>query len=287
MKPHTFVGSDCRNEQSQQGHAVSPPASPTLLDVFHQVPTLPELLNMYDQRALSAANRSLCKSFVAEIRVVTVACQADLVSVNYCWPQLSMVILLAEYACYLASPPSDRSPACVGVSAKVSVPASGPILPAFTGYTPCVQQPGHTGKIFMRRPLHTTASLAWASTAAQQLAQHLTVKSRSELDSFSLTHLQLPALGMAIIAQLANGDYASLLRSKLSQCGLDAQSFLHLSRGNWPALRFVKLTRNEIDVGGMALLAKANWPGLLDCQLSYNPVLDAEAIAHIQHPNGH
>ena len=273
MEQHTFLWAACRSGQSQQGHVVSPPASPTLLDVFHEVPTLPELLSMDDQKALSAASRSFRRSFVAKIRVVTVACEAHLASVNYGWPLLSMVILQTDY-CYLPAPPSDRSMACVRVSAKVSVPVSAQLCwPPFS-----VSLPVRTGNIFVLRPLHTTASLAWASTAAQQLAHHLTAK-WSELDFFSVTHLKLPALGVAIVAQLANGDYSSLVSLKLSQCGLAAQGCLHVSRGNWPALRFLDLTRNEIDVGGIALLAKANWPELMDFQLSHNPVLDAEAVA--------
>ena len=58
----------------------------------------------------------------------------------------------------------------------------------------------------MLRPLHSTASLAWAFTAAQQLAQPLTAK-WSELGSFPLTHLKLPALGVAITVQLAEGKF--------------------------------------------------------------------------------
>ena len=273
---NTLLWSGRRDGQSQQGHVISPPASPSFTDVLHEVPTLPELLKMDDQKALSAVSRSLRNSFVAKVRVVTVACKADLALVNYSWPLLSMVILI-EDDCYLPSPPSDRSLVCVGVSAR---PVSAPILQPFITYAEESCLCGRTSKIFMLRPLHTSASLAWASLAAQQLGHHLTAN-WPDLNSFSLTHLKLPALSVAIIAQLAKGNFSSLGYLKLSKCGLAAQSCLHLSQGNWPALEHLELANNGIDAEGMALLAKANWPSLLELELSYNPVLDAKAIAHL------
>lgn len=234
---------------------------------------------MDDQKALSAANMSFRKSFVVKIRAVSVTCKADLALVNYSWPLLSMVILQTEFCCHLPSPPSDRSLAYASVSAYATVPASVPILP-FTIDMPEHCLSGRNGKICMLRPLHTTASLAWASTAAQQLADHLAAK-RPKLNTCSLTHFKLPALGVAIIAQLAKIGYPSLFGLKLPQCGLSAQGCLHLNQGNWPALKYLDMTNNEIDVEGMALLTKANWCRLQTLQLSYNPGLDAEAIAHL------
>ena len=61
---------------------------------FHEVPMLPELLSMNDQKALSAASRSFAKALLlGQIRVVALACEADLALVNYGWPLLSMVFL--------------------------------------------------------------------------------------------------------------------------------------------------------------------------------------------------
>ena len=58
------------------------PASLTLLDALHEVPTLPELLNTDDQKALSDASRSFHERFVAQVQAVTVTCTEDLALVS-------------------------------------------------------------------------------------------------------------------------------------------------------------------------------------------------------------
>ena len=73
---------DCR--QSEPSPLQSPTASLTLPDVIHEVPTLPELLTMDDQKALSAASRNFCLSFFAHIQVVTVTCVKDFALVTQC-----------------------------------------------------------------------------------------------------------------------------------------------------------------------------------------------------------
>ena len=241
------------------------PASPSFLDIFHEVPTLPELLNMDDQKALSAASRSFCRSFVAKIQLVTVKREQDLALVNQSWPLLSMVILRPKrcWSSIDAVLPSGRGLASV-----------------------CIQVCGHRYSsewIFMLQPLYTSSSLSASASAAQQLAHYLLAKWPT-LTSFSLNHLELPAAGMAIIAQLVKADCLSsrqLDYLNLSHCGLATQDCLILSQGNWPALRTLELTHNRIDAEGMALLAKAKWPILTTFQLSYNPALNAEAMAHL------
>ena len=181
---------------------------------------------MHDQNALSAASRSFRRSFVAKIRVVTVTCDEDLTLVNYGWPLLSMVTLQTD--CYLVSPPLNRCLACVAVIGKVTTQLLASIL--LLCFNALKHKPGFcefNSRIFMLRHLHTSASQAWASSAAQQLAHHLTAK-RPELSSFSLTRLKLPALAVTVIAQLAKGSWPSLTHMPLSQCALTAQMCLPL-----------------------------------------------------------
>ena len=170
----SFVWSDCRHRQ--QAHLTSSPANPTWSDIFHAVLTLPELLNMDDQKALSAVSRSLRRSFVAKIQVVTVTNDKDLALVNQSWPLLSMVILHTEVDRYFASLQSARSLALVDISAKVTVPVSTPDMSqsSLLPYMPRIYE-----KIFLLKPLHTSASLALASSAAKQLADHLLGSGRS------------------------------------------------------------------------------------------------------------
>ena len=240
----------------------SSPASPSFLDIFHEVPTLPELLSMDDQKALSAASRSFRRSFVAKIQVVTVKSEQDLALVNQSWPLLSMVILQPRRRRSHAALPSERNLASVCVQVTGSSPSSE--------------------KIFMLKPLHTS-SLSVASSAAQQLAYYLLAK-WPKLQLFSINHLELLAAGVVIVAQLVKADCLSsrhLEHLNLSNCGLGSHDCLVLIQGNWPALRTLQLIHNRIDADGMALLAKGKWRKLTTFQLSYNPALDAEAMTHL------
>ena len=172
-----------------KAHMTSP-ASPSLLDIFHEVPTLPELLNVDDQKALSAASRSFRRSFVAKIQLVTVKNKQDLALVNQSWPLLSMVILR----------PKRR---------WSSIDA---VLPSVRGLASvCIQLYGYhysSEWIFMLQPLHTSSSLSASASAAQQLAHYWLAKWPT-LTSFSLNQMELPAAGMAIIAQLVEADCLS------------------------------------------------------------------------------
>ena len=232
---------------------------------------------MDDQKALSAVSRSLRRSFVAKIQVVTVTNEKDLALVNQSWPLLSMVILHTEVDRYFASLHSARSLARVGISAKVTVPVLTPDM-SQSSLLPIM--PDIYEKFFLLKPLHTSASLALASSAAKQLAHHL-LGMWPKLRSFKLTNVELPAVGVAIIAQLAKGDCSSLYQLTLSHCGFGTEGCLLLSQANWPALRMLDLTNNRINAEGTALLAKANCPKLMSFQLSHNPILSAEAMAHL------
>ena len=214
---------------------------------------------MDDQKALSAVSRSLRRSFVAKIQVVTVTIREDLALVNQSWPLLSMVTLQTKGYCYV-SPPPARSLACVGVLAKVPAHASTPDLPRTSPLTH-MREPEVHEKIFMLTPLNTSASLALASPATQQLAHYLLAKWR-KLTPFSLICTDQPAAGVALIAQLSKGGCSLSLHLNflnLAWCGLTAQDCLVLSQGDWPALAVLVLSNNRIDAEGIALLAKGKW----------------------------
>ena len=238
-------------------------ASPSLLDTLHEVPTLPELLNMADQKALSLASRSFRRSFVAKIQLVTVKREQDLALVNQSWPLLSMVILKPRHPWSHAVLPSTRGLAAVCVS--------------LSGFSHIIE------KIFMLQPVHTPSSLSASASAAPQLAKYLLAK-WPKLESFSINHLELPAAGVVIVAQLIKADCLSsghLAHLNLSDCGLGSHDCLVLIQGNWPALKTLQLSHNRIDADGMALLAKGKWRKLTMFRLSYNPALDAEAMTHL------
>lgn len=98
----------CRHGQCQQSRLCFPPASLTLLDVVHEVPTLPELLTFDAQKALSAVSRSHREQFLARIQIVTVTCKKQFALVFRCrLPWLSMVIL-HNMSADSNSEPSDR-----------------------------------------------------------------------------------------------------------------------------------------------------------------------------------
>ena len=183
---------DCSHRQSQHLHTAPVPvpasssASLTLLDVLHEVPTLPELLTTDAQKALSAASKSFRACLTAQVQIVTVTCMKDLYLITKCrWPLLSMVIHPTESYYHASRIYHLRVVAHIYLSAK---------------------NDGHA-VISLLRPLHTPASdLAWVSTATQQLANQMAAK-WPELSSFGMGDVRLDAVGTAIIAQLAKGKW--------------------------------------------------------------------------------
>ena len=91
----------------------------------------------------------------------------------------------------------------------------------------------------------------------------------------------LDGLGLEIVSQLVKGTWTQLIYLNLSECKLKAEAFLPLSHGNWPGLTQLHVSGNCLDAEGMALLAKGNWPMLAYVTLSFDPIMDAVAIAHL------
>ena len=233
------------------------------MDMLHEVPTLTDLLPADAQKALSAASKGFRERFTAQVRVVTVRCKQDLDLTNKCrWPLVSMVILPTFTYC-------DALPI---------------LLQRLEAHIYLTSESSHA-VISLLRPLHTPAwSMAWVPTAAQQLENQLAAK-WPKLSKFGMGHVRLGAVGTAIIAQLAKGNWPSLRYLSLSNCRLGAQGVLPLSQGKWPGLRVLNMSCNCLDAEGMALLAKENWPLLHELQLYDNPSLDALAIAHLSAHN--
>ena len=102
--------------------------------------------------------------------------------------------------------------------------------------------------------------------------------------SFTLTVSAKP-LGMAILAQLADGNWSAVSSVRLQGCELNAQAWSILSRGHFPALAHLNVSGTCLDAESMALLAKGSWPNLRHISLSFNPGIDAVAIAHLSAVN--
>ena len=180
------------------------------------------------------------------------------------WPRLCMVILQDTIA-FSASQPSTLTRV---ISLYVS--ANG----------------NSQATIVTCKPLHIVATdLPWTCLAAQQLAHQMRIRWASmKLFMMSLMH-DPDGLGPEILSQLVKGTWTHLAHLSLSGCELKAEAFLMLSQGNWPCLKFLDVSRNCLDADGMALLAKGNWPSLTSVTLSFDPTVDAVAIAHLSAAN--
>lgn len=233
----------------------------TLLDVLHEVPTLADLLTKSAQKALSAASRSFRELFIAQVQAVTVTSREDFDLLFKCkWPLLSMVIHESDKRDDPFAP-SDRTVAYVTTLAR--------------------DYQTHAS-IFFLKPLPTSGKgdLAWAPSAGQQLAHHLTARS-PDLTVLSLQDVQIHVLGIAIIAQIVNSSWSALLNLCLRGCGLGVEGVTLLIQGNWPVLKGLHLSKNCLDAEAMSLLVKGDWPSLRKIDLGCNPTLDAVAIAHL------
>ena len=252
--------SDCRQTQVQHCGPISENVSVSLLDVLHQVPTLPELLTQGSQLALSATCKSFRLQFFAQVQVVTVLREEDYALVpQRKWPRLNLVILQDAYSyCSVSLPENIRI-----VKIHIS-DADGRAI------------------VSMLRPLHNPASdLPSTRLAAQQLAHQMRLR-WPLMGSFTMSDVHnLDGLGNKIVSQLVTGRWTHLVRLLLSDCDLQAEEFLLLGQGNWPGLMWLDVSGSSLDAKGMAWLAKGNWPRLFSIKLSVNPTLGARAIAQL------
>lgn len=88
-----------------------------------------------------------------------------------------------------------------------------------------------------------------------------------------------------MVSQLVKGTWTDLETLDLSDCHLKAKGILILSQGDWPCLLLLDVSANCMNAEGLALLAKGNWPLLVVIALSFDPTMDAIAIAHLSAAN--
>ena len=140
--------------------------------------------------------------------------------------------------------------------------------------------------IFMFKPLHNVATdLPWTRLAAQQLAHQMRIR-WPLMDSFTMSRVHdLDGLGIEVVSQLVKTTWTKLVHLHLPECDVKAQGFLMLSQGVWPGLKFLDVSRNCLDAEGIALLAKGNRPSLTNINLSFDPTMNAVAIAHLSAAN--
>ena len=250
---------DCRQIKVQHcGLTFSETASISLLDVLHQVPTLPRILNPDSQKALSATCKSCCLQFIGQVQVVTIVCEEDYAQVfERRWPRLCMVILLGD--AYVPPPPTMKI-------FNIYVAAEGNIQ----------------ALISLLKPLQDLAiDLPWTPLAAQQLAHQMRIRwPMMRYFRMSLVH-DVDGLGLEVVSQLVKGKWRHLVSLRLCDCELKAEALLILSQGHWPCLIFLDISGNYLDAEGMALLATGNWPRLWCIKLDFNSRLGAVAVAQL------
>ena len=251
--------SDCRKAQ----HIVA--GIYTLLDVLHEVPTLPECLSPKSQKALSATCKSCHDRFIGQVQVVTIMRKEDYALVfKRSWPRLNMVILQYKGAYCSSIPPPN-----IGIF-DIRVEAEG----------------NSQSLISLLRPLHDPAiGVPCPRLAAQQLAHQMSVRWPSlHLLRVMEVH-DMDGLYQEFVSQLVKGTWTHLADLSLSGCDLKAEGLVILSQGNWPGLTFLDVSGSRLDAEGMALLAKGNWPSLTSISLNFDPTMDAAAVSHLAAAN--
>lgn len=241
-------------------------ASVSLLDVLHEVPTLPEILTPDSQKALAATCKSCRLQFIAQVRVVTAVHPDDYALIlERRWPRLSMIVLQGQFAHTNESPPPNIMSFNIHVKTRGSA---------------------NKATISLLRPLHNPATdLPCTCSAAQQLAHQMRLRWPSVID-FGMSNVHdLDGWGLGVVLQLVKGTWTHLAHLSLSWCELKATSFLILSQGNWPRLKFLDVSGNCLDAEGMALLVRGNWPLLRTILLSFDPTKAAVAVAHLSAAN--
>lgn len=254
---------------AQHSGSISQTASTSLLDVLHQVPTLPESLSPDSKKALSATCKSCRLPLIAQVQMVTVFHKEDYPLVfKRGWLRLSMVILQHE-GDYSDVAPSSNLRRIIDLHVSVR---------GISQATICIL-----------RPLHSLATdLPCTQLAAQQLAHHMRTR-WPLLHQFLIYHLHdLDGLGLEIISQLVKGTWTPLEELNLFAigCGLNTEAFLLLSQGNWPGLTCLNIIGNSLNAEGLALLVKGNWPLLASIIISFDPTMDAVALVTSLRPTG-
>ncbi|KAL0047457.1 hypothetical protein WJX82_003851 [Trebouxia sp. C0006] len=116
-----------------------------------------------------------------------------------------------------------------------------------------------------------------------QPLRHLLGKDWSGLRRLDLTQVKSSSMGLAVVAQLSQGDWPLLTSLDLSDNKLGADSMLEVIKGKFPALESLDVSSNKLDVEAMRQLVKGDWPTLMYLWLSINPLLNAEGIQQLSH----
>lgn len=90
---------NCRQTQTEHDEATAETVNVSLLDIFHHVPTLPEILTPDSQKALSATCKSCRLRFVAQVQFVTLVHTENHACVfEQWWLSLRMPFMAAKLA---------------------------------------------------------------------------------------------------------------------------------------------------------------------------------------------
>lgn len=285
-RPKTMLKQPAQPAQSQQRvqsakhtprcpSVMNPPSSVTssakatasaFLDIIHQAPRLLEMLPQDSLKALLATSRNLRAAVHDMTTVLTIEHEADIACLlKGDWPHLGLVIMRNQeygYSSYsqLLTPKwrllarLDLSTRCFGSMDVVFLlqPLQHP------------QLMGHDKNRFYAQPLRHLLGTDWSGLRKLDLSQ---VKSSS--------------MGLAVMAQLSQGDWPLLTSLDLSDNKLGADSMSEITKRKFPALESLDVSSNKLDVEAMRQLVKGDWPTLKYLWLSINPLLNAEGIKQL------
>ena len=238
------------------------------LDIIHQAPRLLEMLPQDSLKALSATNRNLRAAVHNMTTILTIEHEADIACLlKGDWPHLGLVIMRNQEYGYS--------------SYSQLLTAKWRLLARIDLSTRCF---GSVDVVFLLQPLQHPQLLGHDKNRfyAQPL-RHLLGKDWSGLRRLDLTQVKSSSMGLAVVAQLSQGDWPLLTSLDLSDNKLGADSMSEVIKGNFPALESLDVSSNKLDVEAMRQLVKGDWPTLKYLWLSINPLLNAEGIKQLSH----
>lgn len=236
------------------------------LDIIHQAPRLLEMLCQDSLKALSATSRNLRAAVHDMTTVLAIKHEADigcLLKGN--WPHLSLVIMRNQEYGYS--------------SYSQLLTTKWRLLARIDLSTRCF---GSVDVVFLLQPLQHPQHVGHDKHRfyAQPL-RHLLRKDWSGLRRLDLSEVKSSSMGLAVMAQLSQGDWPLLTSLDLSDNKLGADSMSEIITGKFPALESLDVSSNKLDVEAMRQLVKGDWPTLKYLWLSINPLLNADGIKQL------
>jgi len=236
------------------------------LDIIHQAPRLLEMLCQDSLKALSATSRNLRAAVHDMTTVLAIKHEADigcLLKGN--WPHLSLVIMRNQEYGYS--------------SYSQLLTTKWRLLARIDLSTRCF---GSVDVVFLLQPLQHPQHVGHDKHRfyAQPL-RHLLRKEWSGLRRLDLSEVKSSSMGLAVMAQLSQGDSPVLTSLDLSDNKLGADSMSEIITGNFPALESLDVSSKKLDVEAMRQLVKGDWPTLKYLWLSINPLLNADGIKQL------